>query len=89
MDNPDKAAKIRNVRHILTGKKKGWRLRPVFDILIDENISISELARRCGMAKQSMSARFCVDDCRLSEFEKMVDALGYELKMEIKKKVED
>ena len=74
---------MRNVRHILTGKKKGWRLRPVFDILI------SELARRCGMAKQSMSARFCVDDCRLSEFEKMVDALGYELKMEIKKKVED
>ena len=71
----------RNVRHILPGKKKGTRLRPIFDILVDENLSIAELARRCGMAKQSMSTRFAVDDCRISEFEKMAEALGYEAKI--------
>lgn len=78
----------RNVRHILPGKKKGPRLRPIFDILVDENMSISELARRCGMAKQSMSTRFAVDDCRISEFEKMADALGYEARIVLVQKEE-
>lgn len=67
----------RNVRRVLPGKKKGTRLRPIFDLLVDQNTSISELARRCGIAKQSMSTRFSVDDCRLSDLEKMADALGY------------
>ena len=78
----------RNVRHILPGKKKGTRLRPIFDILVDENMSISELARRCGMAKQSMSTRFAVDDCRISEFEKMAEELGYEAKIVLTPKQE-
>ena len=78
----------RNVRRILPGKKKGMRLRPIFDILVDENMSISELARRCGMAKQSMSTRFTVDDCRISEFEKMAEALGYDCKIVLTKKEE-
>ena len=67
----------RNVRHVFPGKKKGSRLRPLFDVLVDENMSISELARRCGMAKQSMSTRFAVDDCRVSDMEQMAEALGY------------
>lgn len=78
----------RNVRHILPGKKKGTRLRPIFDILVDENLSISELARRCGMAKQSMSTRFAVDDCRISDLEKMADALGFDARIVLEKKKE-
>lgn len=78
----------RNVRHILPGKKKGMRLRPIFDILVDRNMSISELARRCGMAKQSMSTRFAVDDCRLSDFEKMANALGFDVKITLTPKEE-
>ena len=78
----------RYVRHILPGKKKGTRLRPIFDLLVDENLSIAELARRCGMAKQSMSTRFAVDDCRISEFEKMAEALGFEAKIVLTPKVQ-
>ena len=42
-------------------------------------MSISELARRCGIAKQSMSTRFAVDDCRVSDLEQMAEAVGCKL----------
>ena len=69
----------RNVRHVFPGKKKGLRLRPLFDKLVDQNMSISELARRGGIAKQSMSTRFAVDDCRVSDLEQMAEAVGCKL----------
>ena len=56
--------------------------------MVDENLSISELARRCGMAKQSMSTRFAVDDCRISDLEKMADALGFDARIVLEKKKE-
>lgn len=43
---------------------------------------------RCGMAKQSMSTHFAVDDCCISEFEKMAEALGYEAKIVLAPKQE-
>ena len=68
------------------GTKKGYRLRPVFDYLMDENVSLSELGRRVGISRQSMSTRFAVDDCKVSDMEKMAEALGYEFQWTFKKK---
>lgn len=68
------------------GTKKGYRLRPIFDYLMDENVSLSELGRRVGISRQSMSTRFAVDDCKMSDMEKMADALGYEFQWTFKKK---
>lgn len=68
------------------GTKKGFRLRPVFDYLMDENVSLAELARRVGISRQSMSTRFAVDDCKVSDMEKMASALGYEFEWTFKKK---
>ena len=80
---------LRNVRRVLPGNKKGMRLRPFFDILVDNNMSIAELARRCGMAKQSMSTRFAVDDCRCSDMEEMAEALGYKFVWYLEPKEEE
>lgn len=68
------------------GAKKGSRLRPVFNYLMDENVSLSELGRRIGLSRQSMSTRFAVDDCKVSDMEKMADALGYEFVWSFRKK---
>ena len=68
------------------GAKKGARLRPVFDYLMDENVSLSELGRRVGISRQSMSTRFAVDDCKVSDMEKMADALGYDFVWSFKKR---
>lgn len=70
------------------GTKKGYRLRPVFDYLMDENVSLSELGRRVGISRQSMSTRFATDDCKVSDMEKMAEALGYEFVWSFKKKSE-
>lgn len=70
------------------GTKKGARLRPVFDYLMDENVSLSELGRRVGISRQSMSTRFAVDDCKVSDMEKMAEALGYEFVWSFKKKAQ-
>lgn len=68
------------------GAKKGSRLRPVFNYLMDENVSLSELGRRVGISRQSMSTRFAVDDCKVSDMEKMAEAIGYEFVWSFKKK---
>ena len=71
------------------GTKKGSRLRPVFDYLMDENVSLSELGRRVGISRQSMSTRFATDDCKVSDMEKMADALGYDFVWSFKKKTQE
>ena len=70
------------------GTKKGVRLRPLFNYLMDENVSLSELGRRVGISRQSMSTRFAVDDCKVSDMEKMAEALGYEFVWSFKKKTQ-
>jgi len=71
-----------------TGVKHGKRLTPVLKYLIDESISLSELARRCGLTRQAMSLRIAKDDCRLSDLEQMAEAAGYTLEWSWKKKEE-
>lgn len=66
-----------------TSKK---RLQPVRRILFEENISYAQLAQACKCSKQNMSLRFINDDCKLSDMEKMAEALGYEFSWKLIKK---
>lgn len=66
--------------------KKGTRLRSILILMMDDNVSISELGRRVGITRQSMSARFALDDCKVSDMEKMAEALGCEFVWSFKKK---
>ena len=54
------------------------RLHPVRRVLFEENVSYAQLAQACKCSKQNMSLRFINDDCKLSDMEKMAEALGYE-----------
>ena len=66
-----------------TSKK---RLQPVRRILFEENVSYAQLAQACKCSKQNMSLRFINDDCKLSDMEKMAEALGYEFTWTFTKK---
>ena len=67
-------------------RKAGRRLRPVIIAMMDENVSISDLADRLGLSRQSVNRWFQVDDIRVTSLEEMVDALGYELEWKLVKK---
>ena len=66
--------------------RSGPRLRKTLDYLIDEHISLAELARRCQLSRQGMSLRYAMDDCKLSDMEKMAEAAGYEFRWDWVKK---
>lgn len=67
----------------MTSKK---RLQPVRRVLFEENVSYAQLAQACKCSKQNMSLRFINDDCKLSDMEKMAEALGYEFTWTFTKK---
>ena len=62
------------------------RLYAVKLALFEENVSYAELAQHCKCTKQNMSMRFINDDCKLSDMEKMAEALGYEFSWTFTKK---
>ena len=62
------------------------RLHPVRRVLFEENVSYAQLAQACKCSKQNMSLRFINDDCKLSDMEKMAEALGYEFSWKLTKK---
>ena len=62
------------------------RLHPVRRVLFEENVSYAQLAQACKWSKQNMSLRFINDDCKLSDMEKMAEALGYEFSWKLTKK---
>ena len=55
-------------------------------ILLDEDIEIKELARRLNTSQQNMSAKLKRNNFTTKDIEKILDALGYELKIEFIKK---
>jgi hypothetical protein len=67
----------------MTSKK---RLQPVRRVLFEENISYAQLAQACKCSKQNMSLRFINDDCKLSDMEKMAEAIGYDFSWTFTKK---
>lgn len=62
------------------------RLHPVRRVLFEENVSYAQLAQACKCCKQNISLRFINDDCKLSDMEKMAEALGYEFSWKLTKK---
>ena len=55
-------------------------------ILLDEDIEIKELARRLNTSQQNMSAKLRRNNFTTKDIEKILDVLGYELKIEFIKK---
>ena len=62
------------------------RLYPIRQVLTKEDVSYAQLAQACKCSKQNMSLRFINDDCKLSDMEKMAEALGYEFSWKLTKK---
>ena len=55
-------------------------------ILLDEDIEIKELARRLNTSQQNISAKLKRNNFTVKDVGKILDALGYELKIEFIKK---
>lgn len=55
-------------------------------ILIDEDMTISDLATKLDVTQQNISAKLKKNDPRLSEVNKIADALGYNVKIEFIKR---
>ena len=53
--------------------------------MIDEDITVSELANRLKTTQPNLSAKFKRNDFRISEIEEIAAALGYTVNLEIKK----
>ncbi len=69
--------------------KRGNRLSQLRHALSDEGVSLTELAKRCNLSRQSISLRFSIDDCKMSDMEQMAEALGYEFTWSLKRKEEE
>lgn len=57
-------------------------------ILLDEDIEIKELASRLNTSQQNISAKLKRNNFTVKDVEKILDALGYELKIEFIKKTD-
>ena len=55
-------------------------------ILLDEDLEIKELARRLNTSQQNISAKLKRNNFTTKDIEKILNVLGYELKIEFIKK---
>lgn len=78
--------KINRTMPFNSSRKAGRRLRPVMIAMMDENVSVADLAERLGLSRQSVNRWFQVDDLKFTNLEDMVDALGYDLEWQMIKK---
>ena len=62
---------------INTKRARSKRMRHALSILLDEDVSIAELAERMQMSRSTVNRWFQVDDIRLSSLEEMGKVLGY------------
>lgn len=54
-------------------------------ILIDKDMTLTDLAEKLGVTQQNVSAKLKKNDMRISEIEKILGILGYKLDVEFKK----
>lgn len=54
-------------------------------ILIDKDMTSTDLAEKLGVTQQNVSAKLKKNDMRISEIEKILGVLGYKLDVEFKK----
>lgn len=52
-------------------------LKPVMGYLFEKNISVPDLAKRCGISGPGMAFRLREGVCMMSQMEEMADAAGY------------
>lgn len=55
-------------------------------ILLDEDVEIKELASRLNTSQQNISAKLKRNNFTVKDIEKILDVLGYEIKIEFIKK---
>lgn len=55
------------------------RMRPVINLLLNESVSLSEIAERIGISRATVSRWLAADDTRLSYLEELGKSLGYHL----------
>ena len=54
-------------------------------ILIDKDMTSTDLAEKLGVTQKNVSAKLKKNDMRISEIEKILGVLGYKLDVEFKK----
>ena len=54
-------------------------------LLIDKDMTLTDLAEKLGITQQNVSAKLKKNDMRISEIEKILGVLGYKLDVEFKK----
>ena len=55
-------------------------------IVIDENLTMQEVAKRCDLSPQILQNRFSNSRVALTDLKKFLDAIGYELQIDFVKK---
>ena len=60
-------------------------VKEIKKILIDKDMTLTDLAEKLGITQQNVSAKLKKNDMRISEIEKILGVLGYKLDVEFKK----
>lgn len=55
-------------------------------IVIDENLTMQEVAKRCDLSPQILQNRFSNSRVALTDLKKFLDSIGYELQIDFVKK---
>lgn len=55
-------------------------------IVIDENLTMQEVAKRCELSPQILQNRFSNSRVALTDLKKFLDVIGYELQIDFVKK---
>ena len=80
----DKSDRLKRRQEAEDGRADERRLAFLADIFRTLNYSFYAIAKRTDISQQSLSWMFSVkDDCRLSQAEKILDAIGYTLSVEL------
>lgn len=66
--------------------KIGPRMSPIVRIAEKQGMDIQELCRRSNLSRSGIYLKFANDDCKLSDLEKLADALGYNVRFSFKRK---
>lgn len=79
MDTEEKAVKRPSYKRspIDEDAKRGERLKPVLKYLVEKDVTVAELAGKCGISRQAMNKRLIADNCSLKDMEEMAKAAGY------------
>lgn len=79
MESGEKKVKRPNYKRspIDESVKRGERLEPVLKYLIEKDVTVAQLAEKCGVSRQAMNKRLIADNCSLKDMEEMAKAAGY------------